>query len=235
LNRVYFRIKFLSIQPRLVGAEAMKRYSAVLAVAAVMGLGVAPANAIVWDLVGTNTNLGTSEDFTVNGITITAYGFTGAGVATDLFGKNEGAGETGIGLTNDPTTQNEISGTNFIQIDTAAARAKGVSAITFAFNSSTAGEGWLVFGSNTLGVTGALLNTGTDENDHLVSNDTFRFYSFLFDPTTFNVNNGNNVLLAIIDGTEIPLPGALPLFATGLGLMGLLGWRRKRKGAAVAA
>ncbi len=29
-----------------------------------------------------------------------------------------------------------------------------------------------------------------------------------------------------------PLPAALPLFATGLGLMGLLGWRRKRKASA---
>ena len=32
-----------------------------------------------------------------------------------------------------------------------------------------------------------------------------------------------------------PLPGALPLFATGLGALGLLGWRRKRKAAALAA
>ena len=29
--------------------------------------------------------------------------------------------------------------------------------------------------------------------------------------------------------TVTPLPGALPLFATGLGALGLLGWRRKRK------
>lgn len=29
-----------------------------------------------------------------------------------------------------------------------------------------------------------------------------------------------------------PIPAALPLFATGLGAMGLLGWRRKRKAAA---
>ena len=32
-----------------------------------------------------------------------------------------------------------------------------------------------------------------------------------------------------------PLPGALPLFATGLGALGLLGWRRKRKAAAALA
>jgi hypothetical protein len=31
---------------------------------------------------------------------------------------------------------------------------------------------------------------------------------------------------------ETPLPAALPLFASGLGALGLLGWRRKRKNAA---
>lgn len=34
---------------------------------------------------------------------------------------------------------------------------------------------------------------------------------------------------------ETPLPATLPLFATGLGTLGLLGWRRKRKAAALAA
>ncbi len=32
-----------------------------------------------------------------------------------------------------------------------------------------------------------------------------------------------------------PVPAALPLFATGLGALGLLGWRRKRRAAALAA
>ena len=32
-----------------------------------------------------------------------------------------------------------------------------------------------------------------------------------------------------------PLPAALPLFATGLGALGLVGWRRKRKTAAITA
>jgi hypothetical protein len=34
---------------------------------------------------------------------------------------------------------------------------------------------------------------------------------------------------------QTPLPAALPLFATGLGAMGLFGWRRKRKNAAALA
>jgi hypothetical protein len=38
---------------------------------------------------------------------------------------------------------------------------------------------------------------------------------------------------AAISPIIAPLPAALPLFATGLGALGLLGWRRKKK--AIAA
>ena len=34
--------------------------------------------------------------------------------------------------------------------------------------------------------------------------------------------------------TAVPIPAALPLFGAGLGVLGLLGWRRKRKAAATA-
>jgi len=34
---------------------------------------------------------------------------------------------------------------------------------------------------------------------------------------------------AVVGGAVVPLPGALPLFITGLAMLGLLGWRRKRK------
>ena len=37
------------------------------------------------------------------------------------------------------------------------------------------------------------------------------------------------------ENSQTPLPAALPLFATGLGALGLIGWRRKRKAAAQAA
>jgi hypothetical protein len=54
----------------------------------------------------------------------------------------------------------------------------------------------------------------------------------------FTVPDGYTLLLS--DGvdngvgfTQTPIPAALPLFATGLGALGLLGWRRKRKAQAV--
>jgi hypothetical protein len=43
------------------------------------------------------------------------------------------------------------------------------------------------------------------------------------------------VVTATAEVSATPLPAALPLFAGGLSALGLLGWRRKRKAAALAA
>jgi hypothetical protein len=54
----------------------------------------------------------------------------------------------------------------------------------------------------------------------------------------FTVTGVDPDALLTLNGTgvsAVPLPAALPLFATGLGALGLLGWRRKRKAAALAA
>jgi hypothetical protein len=68
----------------------------------------------------------------------------------------------------------------------------------------------------------------------------------LFDLVTFAVSGGNIGSVVLTDNVSAafefgfdpspaatPLPGALPLFATGLGALGLLGWRRKRRAQAV--
>jgi len=49
--------------------------------------------------------------------------------------------------------------------------------------------------------------------------------TFSSDPANFVIGDGKVV------PSTVPLPAALPLFATGLGALGLLGWRRKRKAA----
>jgi hypothetical protein len=50
-----------------------------------------------------------------------------------------------------------------------------------------------------------------------------------------NIYTGTGASFAEVPVGTTPLPAALPLFATGLGVLGLLGWRRKRKAAAIAA
>ena len=52
-----------------------------------------------------------------------------------------------------------------------------------------------------------------------------------YDPTNGDHNGGEYLVSGEIDAT--PLPATLPLFVSGLGVIGLLTWRRKRKAAAL--
>jgi WD40 repeat protein len=93
-----------------------------------------------------------------------------------------------------------------------------------------------------------------DENGNILQTvnlpDTTSAHSITVDPLTGDVFvalagtstlNSCPMSLGCIEvfgpaaNAETPLPASLPLFATGLGALGLLGWRRKRKVAAFAA
>ena len=45
----------------------------------------------------------------------------------------------------------------------------------------------------------------------------------------------NTIINVTTGAAAVPLPASLPLFAGGVGAMGLLGWRRKRRGANASA
>jgi len=51
----------------------------------------------------------------------------------------------------------------------------------------------------------------------------------------YKLSVGSGEMLIGGNQSETPLPAALPLFASGLGALSLVGWRRKRKAAALAA
>jgi hypothetical protein len=61
-------------------------------------------------------------------------------------------------------------------------------------------------------------------------------YTLTFQGVASSPTSGDHT--AFVDSVDIiatPLPAALPLVATGFGAMGLLGWRGKRKVAALVA
>jgi hypothetical protein len=94
---------------------------------------------------------------------------------------------------------------------------------------------------NTMAVNGGGITGGATQtaiafyqvNDNLV-------YAFFDDSGAGPDRDFDDIVVRIdvsISGAPpppVPLPGALPLFVSGLGAMGLLGWRRKRKAARAA-
>jgi hypothetical protein len=56
-----------------------------------------------------------------------------------------------------------------------------------------------------------------------------------YDNFELQTAEGAGDIMQLTSFVPTPLPAALPLFATGLGALGLFGWRRKRKNAAAMA
>jgi hypothetical protein len=74
------------------------------------------------------------------------------------------------------------------------------------------------------------LSNGADVSILLTNSSNLPEY-FTYD--TYGTESFGSFSLTQVSSS--PLPAALPLFATGLGALGLLGWRRKRKNAAAFA
>jgi hypothetical protein len=212
-----------------VGAKPLA-LTATLVTAAL--LGAAPAKAdIVWDFTPlTNSDIGTSATFNSGGINITVNGYTNAGAMAgvpnlDIYSKNLGGDESGLGTNIDG--DHEISGTSLLQVDFSAARTAGVSGFQFQMNSTTGGEGWLVFGSDSKTSLGIQVASGTDENLDSITgaNGNFHFYTFEFDPTTLSPGN-TNVLLHEVAGA-IPEPSTWAMMLLGFFGLGFMAYRRQ--------
>jgi len=135
-------------------------------------------------------------------------------------------------------TDNEITaGVSFIRI----ALPSGLTGATATMNSVTGNEHFEIFGSTsaTSGYSLIVFNA-SDELPHLLQTGacaTCNFFAFFaVGSQSATDSSAANVLINSITAqtSAVPLPGALPLFATGMGLLGLLGWRKKRKNALAA-
>jgi hypothetical protein len=191
-------------------------------------IGAPAAQATTFTFTSPANTLGTTQSYgPINGLTITAAGFNSSTFTSpdqDLFGKNAGSTEMGLGLTNDPSTDDEITVGSYIRITMPAA----VTNVSFEMG-STGGDTWAVYGAsvaNPLSLGSALATGGSDDGTSI---------SIAYSPYYFFTATSNNVLVESLTMSATPVPAALPLFATGLGALGLFGWRRKRNNAAAIA
>ena len=186
------------------------------------------AATLVFQLNSPNGDMGTSYVFTQSGVQIPAYSYAITGRRPDLYGKNSGAGETGLGLTND--RDHEINTSDFVQMDFSDPLALHMAAAQFQMGSVQSGEGWALYGSNTLGAIGTELMTSTSEAIVTVPDwGTYRYYSWT--ATAKNVVLGEIVLKNSDVKTTDSAPEPGTMAATGAALIGVsMMIRRLRRG-----
>jgi len=215
-------------------AKTFKMTKKLLLLGTVVGaLGfLSPAYAEVWNFDTPSGNLGTTFNYVGSaGTVITATAF-GPG-SPSLFGKILGGDEDGVGLTNDPTIENEITPGSFIQLSLANINfALNSVNMSFQADSATTGDTWQVFGSNTAGGLGGTLlascvaSGGAGNACELVTTingaGNFKF----LDVTAA----AGNVLLSELNTTAVPGPivgAGLPGLVAACG--GLLALARRRR------
>ena len=147
-----------------------------LSILALAALSMTPASALtVWDNLDgpPGGNVGPSESFGATsgfiGLQVTAYGFKNINTtpaAQDLYEKNLGSDEVGLGLTNDSSGQNEITVHRAILVDFRNAVNAGANQFSFQMNSTTPsglpnGESWIVLGSTSTSATPPAFSTFT--------------------------------------------------------------------------
>jgi hypothetical protein len=207
-----------------------KTVAATALIGASLALGIPSAQAaeVIFNLNSPTGNLGTTETYTQSGLSFTAAGFTNNTFATptDLWGKNDGAGEQGLGLANNG--DREIAGSNLIRIDLSAARAAGATGFSFEFDSTTAGEAYQVFGSNSATSGYSLVASGTDQDHHMLSGAAGAFTFYYVKEDTSSGGAADNILLHQIDVmAPVPEPSTWAMLILGFAGVGFLAYRRK--------
>jgi hypothetical protein len=168
---------------------------------------------------GSNLSLGPTSTFTEGGLSLTASAFLTAGGSTNLYAKNLGGTEIGLGTTSDPSGQHEITNITFIQctLPTTPASNFQMTLLTSVQNTEIAN---CYFNSNSGTLTGAILIGTVSNGDGSVTVPAGDQTGFI------DITAGSgNVLLNSVKVTAIPDSGSA-VALLGMALAGIEGVRR---------
>jgi hypothetical protein len=167
-------------------------------------------------LVGKLGDIGKSDIFPSGSLSLVATGYSSTGGMADMWAKNDGPTETGIGLASE--MHHEIAWNNFIQLNLTQILATHPTSIVLTIESIEAGEAYNVWGSNTPGDRGtSLASNQTNNKFTLPALGTFNYISI--SAATLDKSVWSDVLIndvAVTPDAATPEPSSASLLLLGL-------------------
>jgi hypothetical protein len=166
------------------------------------------------------------------GLSVTTTGFLNAGGRENLYVKNGGPGETGLGTIIDPA-DHEITADDFVNLDFSNLWANGISSAQLTIESLQSGEDFKLCQGNVLGALGVSCVTGGqigNTADNTV-NISWGASNTMFGIQGYGISGADVLVDGITFNTPtpppppVPEPASLLLFGSGLVALAV---RRKR-------
>ncbi|MGB2886838.1 MAG: PEP-CTERM sorting domain-containing protein [Candidatus Acidiferrales bacterium] len=194
------------------------------------------ADTDTWNFSQPAGTLGTSQNYAVEGTTITASGYSQPNKLTDLFGKTAGGDQSGT--TDEPQgrhllgingeVHSEIAGTAFIQLDLTQLVNAGFKNGQLEISSVQPGEHFNIWGSNQKGVLGTLLVANGSLDTKPFSIPDFGKFDFISITSPKGDVLVDSLSAQPPSPSPVPEPSTLVLLLTGaVGMGGFVRWKLK--------